>query len=183
MISGLATLLQIGLLVLAAAAVIVVLRWLLLMLDSGYAAVEDFFRRTFGSLPPEDASETETYSGSSSAAEKENARRVQELTDALEAERRKAQAERARADRERAERERAQQQRQSQTREEPKGDPFAAACKLLLLRPDGNFTPEDLTRNYHKMRGMAHPDQGGDKTYFVEITRAVELIKARKGWK
>jgi len=51
---------------------------------------------------------------------------------------------------------------------------FDKAKKILDL--DSTFTAEQVKQNYHRLSLKHHPDKGGDKNDFIDITQAYEYI-------
>lgn len=62
-------------------------------------------------------------------------------------------------------------------------DPFAEACALFDLSPDGSFTEGELTARYRRLMQKAHPEHGGSHERAALLNTARDLIKRRKGWK
>lgn len=62
-------------------------------------------------------------------------------------------------------------------------DEFAAACELLGLSADGSFTQAAFKTRYRQLMKEAHPDVSGSEAQAVELNKARDLIKSRKGWK
>lgn len=71
-------------------------------------------------------------------------------------------------------------------REQPKVDPsqqaFAAACRILGLPTNGEFTLQQLNARYRALMQKAHPDSGGTHEHAARLNAARGLIKTRKGW-
>jgi hypothetical protein len=61
-------------------------------------------------------------------------------------------------------------------------DPFADACSLLGLRPDGNFSEAEFKASYRASMKAAHPDIVGPNDRAGRINAASMVIKKRKGW-
>lgn len=77
-------------------------------------------------------------------------------------------------------------QRKDQQRQEQKAGPshqaFAAACRLLGLPTNGEFTLQQLNARYRALMQKAHPDSGGNHEQATQLNTARDLIKRTKGW-
>lgn len=62
-------------------------------------------------------------------------------------------------------------------------DPFAEACALFGLSPDGGFTEGELTARYRRLMQKAHPEHGGSHESAAQLNTARDFIKRRRGWK
>ena len=59
---------------------------------------------------------------------------------------------------------------------------FVAACSLLMLPKDGNFTQEEFKAAFRNLIKKAHPDMGGNPDVALVINDAAAIIRSRKGW-
>ena len=64
----------------------------------------------------------------------------------------------------------------------PAADPFAAACKVMGLPTDGNFTEAEFKARYRALMKKVHPDIAGPNERAAQVNAANMLIKERKGW-
>ena len=64
----------------------------------------------------------------------------------------------------------------------PAPDPFAAACKVMGLPTDGNFTEAEFKARYRALMKKVHPDIAGPNERAAQVNAASMLIKERKGW-
>ena len=64
----------------------------------------------------------------------------------------------------------------------PAPHPFAAACKVMGLPADGNFTEAAFKARYRALMKEVHPDIAGPNERAAQVNGASMLIKKRKGW-
>lgn len=64
----------------------------------------------------------------------------------------------------------------------PDRDPFASACEVMGLPPDGSFTESQFKARYRALMKEVHPDVAGPNKRAAEVNAASMLIRERKGW-
>lgn len=78
--------------------------------------------------------------------------------------------------------ERQRQEPKADAQVNPRQQAFAAACRLLGLPTNGEFTVQQLNARYRALMQKAHPDSGGNHEQATRLNTARDLIKRTKGW-
>lgn len=61
-------------------------------------------------------------------------------------------------------------------------DPFRAACRVLGLPEDGNFSEAAFKARYRDLMKSVHPDVAGPNDRAASVNAASRAIRERKGW-
>jgi hypothetical protein len=61
-------------------------------------------------------------------------------------------------------------------------DPFRAACRVLGLPEDGNFSEAAFKARYRDLMKSVHPDVAGPNDRAASVNAASTAIRERKGW-
>ena len=92
-----------------------------------------------------------------------------------------------RAEREANGRERNERREKDEKKQDGKAkqqpDKFAAACRVMGLPENGEFTEGEFKARFRDLMLAVHPDKVGPNGFAADLNAARDLIKKRKGWK